>query len=190
MVKNIWFISDTHWSHGNIIRFSNRPYNDTWEMNQALTENWNKMVKPNDEIYHLGDFAFTSYQNIKTIISNLNGKKYFIHGNHDKDIIKHQEELISMPNGFQAIDPYREIKVGNQMICLFHYGCRVWNKAHYGSWMLYGHSHGTLPPYGRSVDVGVDAKFIHEEYRPTHFEEIQFFMEKQTSPSDPYSKAD
>ena len=89
-----------------------------------------------------------------------------------------------MPNGFISIEPYREIKVGEQMICLFHYGCRVWNKAHYGSWMLYGHSHGSLPPYGKSVDVGVDAKFIHNEYRPTHFEEIQLFMERQSYQGD------
>jgi len=184
VAKNIWFISDTHWSHGNIIKFSERPYQDVVEMNKALTDNWNEVVKPQDEVYHLGDFAFTSHQSIKNIVFSLNGRKHLVYGNHDKEILKKREEFLSMPNGFISIEPYREIKVGEQMICLFHYGCRVWNKAHYGSWMLYGHSHGSLPPYGKSVDVGVDAKFIHNEYRPTHFEEIQLFMERQSYQGD------
>ncbi|MCB0745233.1 MAG: hypothetical protein KDC67_15095, partial [Ignavibacteriae bacterium] len=69
----------------------------------------------------------------------------------------------------------KEISVNGQFICLYHYGCRVWNKSHHGSWHLYGHSHGSLPPMGKSVDVGVDAPYItgQAEYRPFSFEEIE-----------------
>jgi calcineurin-like phosphoesterase family protein len=56
---------------------------------------------------------------------------------------------------------------------------RVWNKSHHNSWHLYGHSHGSLPPHGKSVDVGVDCKEITSEYRPLSFKEIKKYMDKR-----------
>ena len=187
---NIYFWSDTHWCHKNAIRYCDRPYADVQEMNEALIENNNAIVKPNDIVYHLGDFAFCRGDVIKKILSRLNGEKHFIYGNHDKEILKNPSEFLNLPNGFKSIQSYKEINVGNQFICLFHYGQRVWNRSHYGSWMLYAHSHGSLPPYGKSVDVGVDAKFIHDEYRPTHFDEIKAFMDKQSKASADYHNGD
>ena len=62
-----------------------------------------------------------------------------------------------------------------------HYGMRTWNKAHHGAIHLYGHSHSTLPPYGKSVDVGVDCKEITPQYRPIHLDEILSYMSKRKS---------
>jgi len=78
----IWFTSDTHFYHKNIIKFTNRPWNTVEEMNNALINNWNEVVKPNDTVFHLGDFAFTSNGNWKKLINELNGKIYLILGNH------------------------------------------------------------------------------------------------------------
>ena len=69
-----------------------------------------------------------------------------------------------------------------QFIVMCHYGMRVWNKSHHGSWMLYGHSHDSMEheTWGRSMDVGVDSAYrILGEYRPFNLREIKNIMEKR-----------
>ncbi len=80
---NIWVTSDTHFGHANIIRYCDRPFKDTDEMDQVMIDNWNSVVKPEDKIYHLGDVYMGSQQNAATVLSKLNGKKRLVLGNHD-----------------------------------------------------------------------------------------------------------
>lgn len=54
----IWFTSDTHFGHANVLKFSERPWDDIDDMNYALIENINACVEPSDELYILGDFSF------------------------------------------------------------------------------------------------------------------------------------
>lgn len=175
-----WFTSDLHWHHKNIIKYSNRPFSSVEDMNEKMIAKWNDNVASNDIVYSLGDFAFGNYEQIWDIISHLNGKIHMITGNHDQTILKNRERLLSS-RLVEEITPYKEITLDGQFICLFHYGCRVWNKSHHGSWLLYGHTHDTLPPFGRSVDVGVDSTAIlgHAPYRPFSFDEIKQFMENR-----------
>lgn len=177
---NNWFTSDIHFYHNNIIKYSNRPFNDVNHMNDSLINNWNSVVGENDTVYSLGDFAFAKVGKILEILSQLKGNIHLINGNHDEEIIKNAKQLLD--SGYvKSISDYKEIRVDGQFICLFHYGSRVWNKSHRGSWQLYGHSHGTLPPYGKSVDVGVDAPFVtgKAEYRPLSFDEVSKFMKSR-----------
>lgn len=172
----IFFTSDTHFFHKNIIKYSNRPFTSVEEMNEALIKNWNKTVSPNDTIYHLGDFGFSNIQNLKEIINKLNGNKILILGNHDKNL----NSLIGKDK-FNQIFQYHEIVINGQTIVLNHYSQRTWNKAFHGSWHLFGHSHGNLPPLNKSVDVGVDSPYItgKPEYRPFSFQEISDFMNRE-----------
>jgi calcineurin-like phosphoesterase family protein len=176
---NTWFISDTHWGHTNIIKYSNRPFKDVNEMNEMMLIEWNKLVKPGDTVYHLGDMAFMPFPNLKNYLSRCNGNIHFILGNHDKAIIQNKAELLKHGK-ILSIQHYHELKVNGNMLVLFHYGMRVWNRSHHSSILLYGHSHGNLPPFGRSVDVGVDCKEITPEYRPIHLDEILAYMKKRT----------
>jgi len=179
-MSDIWFISDTHWGHANIIKYSNRPFKDVNEMNELMLNEWNALVKPNDTVYHNGDVAFMPYPKLKSYLWRLNGDIHLVLGNHDKDITKNRVDLLNQGK-IKTIVHYNELKLpGCPMICLFHYGQRVWNKSHHGSILLYGHSHGSLPPFGKSVDVGVDCKEITEEYRPIHLDEVIKYMEKRT----------
>lgn len=189
----IYFWSDTHFFHKNICKYSNRPFSSVEEMNEILIQNCNKIVKPNDEIYHLGDFAFASLEKIYDITKRLNGIKRLILGNHDQEIWKNYNALIGAPY-FSSIKHYDEINFNKQKIILFHYGMRVWSSSHHGSIQLHGHSHGSLPPYGKSVDIGVDAPFViprftymeatleqelkrrQEDYRPIHIDEVIEYM--------------
>lgn len=179
---NRWFISDTHFGHANIIKYSKRPFKDVDEMNEMMIQEWNKLVKPEDEVYHNGDFAFLPYDKFRTLHARLNGRIFLQLGNHDSMIIQHRADLLKQGK-IVSIENYRELKVaGAPMIVLFHYGQRVWNKSHHGSIHLYGHSHGSLPPFGKSVDAGVDCKEITHEYRPVHMDEVLKYMSNRDQP--------
>jgi len=147
-------------------------------MNEKMIAAWNTLVKPEDDIYHLGDFAFMKPGPLWSLLWRLQGKKHLILGNHDKYIIDNWDELLDR-GAFASIQYYRELKVAGKMLCLFHFGQRVWNKSHRGSIHLYGHSHGSLPPHGLSVDVGVDCKEITSDYRPIHLTEVLDYMSKR-----------
>lgn len=79
----LFFTSDTHFTHKNIIDFCNRPYGDVRTMNLALITNWNKVVPKDGIVFHAGDFALTSNIGlVKEIVDQLNGKIYLTLGNH------------------------------------------------------------------------------------------------------------
>ena len=82
--QGIWFTSDLHFGHQNIIKFCNRPWKTVEEMNEGLIANWNSVVKDDDIVFDLGDFAFAPNSKWKEILSRLNGIHYLILGNHAK----------------------------------------------------------------------------------------------------------
>ena len=88
-MTNIFFISDTHFGHANMLKFTNwdgtplRVFDSVEEMNEVMIENWNNMVKAGDKIYHLGDVSFRS-MTLDEIMPRLNGTKVLIKGNHDR----------------------------------------------------------------------------------------------------------
>lgn len=172
-----WFTADLHFRHKNIFEksYSDRPYFSVDQMDQDLILQWNKVIAPLDRVYIVGDFCFGRIETIINVARQLHGEKHIILGNHDKKIRKNKRQLLEM-GVFASISRGKEIVIGNQYIVLSHYAHRVWERSHRGSWMLHGHSHGTLPPHGKSVDVGIDAKFITEEYRPVSFHEVKEFM--------------
>ena len=157
-----WFTADTHFGHANIIKYCNRPFTSVEEMDEAMIERWNERVKPNDVVWHLGDFAFyKSYEKLEQIFNRLNGNKLLIHGNHDY----HNTQRLF----WLAQRQMDTILFGKQSIVLCHYGMRVWHRSHQGALHLYGHSHGTLPGDSQSLDVGVDCW----DFRPANIDEIR-----------------
>lgn len=82
-MPSIWFTSDTHFSHHNIIQYCNRPFKDTDEMNKVLIQNWNNVVMPDDIVWHLGDFALGDKTKIPEIVQKLHGNIRLVKGNHD-----------------------------------------------------------------------------------------------------------
>jgi len=80
----IYFTSDTHFGHTNIIKYCDRPFANVDEMNRVMTERWNSVVKPEDTVFHLGDVAMGPKHLIPSYMAGLNGKVILIAGNHDR----------------------------------------------------------------------------------------------------------
>lgn len=79
----IYFIADTHFNHENIIKYCNRPFKNSQEMNEYIIKKWNSVVKKEDTVYHLGDVGFGTTEMLKELVGKLNGKKILLRGNHD-----------------------------------------------------------------------------------------------------------
>jgi calcineurin-like phosphoesterase family protein len=184
----IWFQSDTHFTHANIIKYCNRPFTHVDEMDAHLISKINQYVKADDVLYHLGDFAFNRrsldvYYNIRKQIKCKT--IHFVFGNHDDTLEQKRDHLDKI---FASYPEYlKEITVNNQRIVCCHYALSVWNKSHKGAWNLYGHSHSEAEDYlhkafpnRRSMDVGVDNAYkLLGEYRPFSFDEIKAIMDKR-----------
>jgi calcineurin-like phosphoesterase family protein len=90
MVHDKWFISDTHFFHTNILKFTGedgkriRPWNSLEDMHEYMITKWNSVVKDNDYVYHLGDVTFQYHNGFNELMSRLKGQKRLIIGNHDK----------------------------------------------------------------------------------------------------------
>lgn len=187
-MSKIWFTSDTHFMHKNIAgpKVSSweegfRNFNDEIEMSKHIVKVFNQTIEENDILYHLGDWSFGGHENIKKFRDQLNCQEiHLIFGNHDQHIEPIDSPYRSLFASCQYVKEF-SLKVdskygivGKQKFFLSHYGHRVWNKSHHGSIHLYGHSHGTLPGLGRSMDVGVDTNNLY----PYHIDEIMDIMSK------------
>lgn len=181
----IYFTSDTHFWHSNVIKYSNRPFDNIEQMNDVLIKNWNSVVKPEDQIWHLGDFSFANQEKTKEIFSRLNGKINLVFGNHDQTLKKIAN--FKLYNYVESYQDYKELRVNNQLYVLMHYPLLSWNKGHYGSYHLHGHSHGTLNHLNTEtrLDVGVD----NFNYTPVSIEEVNNILkDKKFIPIDHHGK--
>ena len=79
----LFFTSDTHFNHTNILRYCNRPFKTVGQMNETIITNWNNVVGPDDVIFHLGDFCLGGAEEWNKILDRLNGRIYLVLGNHD-----------------------------------------------------------------------------------------------------------
>ena len=128
----LWFTSDNHFGHANINEFCRRPSRDCNEMDEMMIERWNATVCPQDEVWHLGDFAHRCGPNqLSTIFRSLNGRAiHLVRGSHDR------RSTLSLP--LTSIQHYAEIYVEGRMLVLFHYPIREWNRCRFGSVSLHG----------------------------------------------------
>lgn len=159
-------------------------------MSNEIVDQINKNVMPDDILFHLGDWSFGGIQNIWNFRKRLNVKSIFLSlGNHDNHIYKNRElpntsfnhsKKIQAKDLFVDVQHSYNIQVHDQKITLCHYSMRTWYWHNKGSWMLFGHSHNSLHPPGKTMDVGVDVAYrMFGEHRPFKFQEIQKIMSKK-----------
>jgi calcineurin-like phosphoesterase family protein len=194
----IYFTSDLHIFHTNIIKYCNRPYSSVEEMNEALVNNWNKVIDPEDTIYCLGDFSMAA-RPIETFTPRLMGKKYLVCGNHDFAHSYHkksrnkenQKKWISFyeTNGWIILPEQTTLDlkdIGTVNLCHHPYSFddsgseikfedkyKAWRPNDDGKVLLCGHIHEKwktkISPKGTlMINVGVDVF----DYTPVSEEEI------------------
>jgi len=154
-VMTDFFTADHHFLHKSVIlpHHCNRPFATIDEHDESLIAAWNAKVPVNKStVYHLGDmFWGGNYRKALGILNRLHGRICLIKGNHDR---LNKNNLVR--GKFEWIKDLHFYKNRGIEIVLGHYAMRVWHKKHWGAMHLYGHSHGKLPPWGKSFDVGVD----------------------------------
>lgn len=167
-MKDIWFTSDWHLGHRNIIKFCNRPFTDAHEMNEAIIENHNSLVHPGDHVYHHGDmFWKMGYDKVSYLMSRFNGLFHVIKGNHDNHRVLRRLQEDGL---IESIQDVIGKEVNGTYIWMSHYPHRSWNRAYHGSLHTYGHIHTkhNRCEHHNSIDVGVDGW----GYKPVHFDEM------------------
>lgn len=199
-LKQIFFTSDLHFGHANVIKFSNRPFKDLEHMTSQLIRNFNKTVPPDGLTYFVGDICFLGAEKNREIISQLNGTKVLIRGNHDRGIQS------SYDSGFDVVLNSATIFIGKQKVTISH--CPLPNTfrentenfkggktsenwhgenryldyivPNEGQFHLHGHIHSpnsgaSQRELGRQFDVGVDAN----NYRPVHISTIESWIQRR-----------
>lgn len=182
--QKIWFTSDLHFGHRNVIRFCNRPWEDVKQMGLGLIKNWNDTVGDDDIVFVLGDtFWFNDSRAIKKVLSQLNGKDiYIIPGNHDDFDAYHRvdDERIHLCADVVVVwiteknQPKREV-------WLSHYPMMTWPHRENGAIQLFGHIHSSpdryegvdqdLPLHWNQFDVGCD----YWGYKPVSLDKLLQF---------------
>ena len=160
MFRNIWFTSDLHLDHANIINICKRPFANVQAMNDTFINNFNSKVQDNDLVYMLGDIGMGRASRTLSFVKQLKGVKILVRGNHDhEDLFVYEKDVWY---DVVALEEIRINKVSNREIeklcelTLCHYPLSSWNKSHYGSINLHGHSHGFRSNTNQQLDVGVD----------------------------------
>ena len=180
-VDNVFFTSDTHFYHNNIIKYCNRPFKSVEDMNEIIIRNWNRVVGPDDYVFHLGDFCFAGSDKWKEIVSRLNGHIILIKGNHDH-ISKPMESL------FDHVSYQMSIEINKEKVYLNHYPFLTYAGPYKKTpvYQLFGHVHTKKDMTGKDkgrltllfntqYDVGVD----NNNYTPVSWEEVKLRIDEQ-----------
>lgn len=194
---NIFFTSDLHFYHANIIEYCSRPYSSVEHMNEMLVKNWNDTVSPDDIVYCLGDFSL-ALRPVELYTQRLNGHKKLIPGNHDwchpankkargdklQKWIEYYESF-----GWEVLPIQSQLDipgVANVNICHLPYKgdstdarYEDYRMADDGRWLICGHVHQHWQVKGRMINVGVDAPGW--SYRPVHIDEIKNLILKESA---------
>lgn len=166
-----YFIADTHFGHRIAHIAFSRPFRSITEMDNALVDNWNNSVLPDDDVYIAGDFALCNPEYAAEIISRLCGRKHLAVGNHDKDWLTPE-----LRDTFEEVAPFLECEVDGKEAVVCHYPMLEWPGSRHGAFLIYGHIHnanwgGTydlIRQVPNTLNAGVDINY----YCPASFKEL------------------
>lgn len=158
-MSKIWTWSDQHFFHKNIIRYSDRPFNDLDEMNQALVDNYKARVQPDDVCIWGGDVGFAPDEAINEILHQCPGYKILIIGNHDF----RRKKLRKLH--FDEIHVAYDYTLYDTQLVFTHY---PFDTVEYPIVNIHGHSHTFNSEHPLCINVSVE----QIDYVPITFEEL------------------
>ena len=165
----IFYISDLHFGHANIINLCNRPFSSVEDMDAAIIERWNAKVRAQDHVYLLGDVAFRNNTPVAEYVRQLKGHKHLIVGNHDASWMADTNPR----KLFESVDLMAEIEDGGQKLTLCHYPMFSWIPK---TLLVYGHIHNNkhdaywhvLSTYKKALNASVEVN----NYEPVTLAEL------------------
>ncbi len=180
-VSKVFFTSDSHFGHRNIINYCKRPFSSVEEMNETLISNWNNTVNDDSVIFHLGDICSGGSSTWNTILSRLRGHIHLILGNHCTKNYRN-----SYSQYFDSVQEQLTITIDKKTIILTHFPLLCYHGTwgtEQNCWNLHGHTHicknksaNTGKDFERmklafptQYDVGVDLN----NYIPISFDEVK-----------------
>lgn len=177
----IWFTSDLHLGHANVIKFDHRPFTDVREMADSIRDMWNRKVQPGEHVFILGDVIWGSQKTaLENFNKNFNGIKHIILGNHDKE---HDHNF----DCFETVDRLAKIVVTGpdgkrQGMTLCHYPMMSWDGSFRKEWNLFGHVHNNMKIEDyrfNQCNVGYpsDWGFIDNKFDLYSFEDVKAKIE-------------
>ena len=177
--EKVFFTSNTHFCHSRVIAYSDRPFADVAQMNEALVRNWNAVVPKDGIVFHLGDFCFGT----KKVLDQLNGQIHLILGNHDM-----RECRRDFMSRFASVQMERMIEVGDRRILLNHYPLLCYAQEKY-YWQLFGHIH-TNPRNNRILSTErmkllmprqYDVEVDNNNFTPVSFHQLEEIIRYQVT---------
>ena len=147
--EKMFFTTDTHFSHENIIKYCKRPFANITENDEEIIRRWNEKVPEDGIVFHLGDVAFGDPERVDNILERLNGTIYLVIGNHDWRRVVNNHKW-----RFEMMTQQINMKIGKRHIILNHYPMLAFSGAWRGedaTYQLFGHVHTS--PY---TDEGID----------------------------------
>ena len=173
----IYYISDTHFGHANIIRLCSRPFDSVEEMDRVIMENWNSRVSDDDDIYVLGDVMFRNTKPPEDYLSRLKGRKHLIIGNHDRSWMN----VCDASRYFETVDNLLYIVDEGRQVVLCHYPMMTWPHVT-KSCMVFGHIHNnTDAQYWPLIEMSeqmLNAGVEVNGYMPVTLEELTAYNAK------------
>lgn len=181
----LFFTSDTHMHHQNIMYYCNRNFSDMETMDKALIANWNSVVPKDGIVIHAGDFAMTSnVQHINELVSKLNGTIYLCLGNHDYRN-RYDRDVVKQIFGNRVYDVIEllvkdeEASGGEMGFFISHYPHLFWRR---GRFHLHGHVHSNplstnsekVPFHTMRYDIGTDNNNLF----PISYNELKILFTK------------
>lgn len=163
----IFFTADPHFGHKNILTLCSRKFNFIEEHDEALISAYNNTVSTSDHLYILGDLGFhKDIDNLRKILLKIKCRNlHIIKGNHDN---KQHLVKVKRRTCYADVKEMQTVRKGDKSIFCCHYPMREWAGFWRGHYSAYGHVHGTLQPYEKSMDVGVD----NIGFNPIEFDEL------------------
>ena len=190
--NKLWFMSDLHYNHENVIKFNRRPFENVKEMNWHIEQELITKVGPGDILFDMGDlFWKTDETTMKNVISLASPKEWYkILGNHDNYNVYRKSYIGTL---FTLLSDILEINVDhegrNYKLTLCHYPMISWNGKARGTLMIHGHCHGNIDNINtESTDLRVDVGFDGALAKKTgsfliSFEDILEYMKEKTGGS-------
>lgn len=149
----VFFISDLHLGHANIIKYEDRPFKNVTEMDVELRRRWNETIGEDDLVIFVGDLCF--YNNPKDILRDLHGRKVLIKGNHDRKI----KQATQFPIECKVIAVEDSVIVSTGIGEIFVHHDPDGIPCSWAGWSIYGHVHSHHPMmnlFGKRINVSAE----------------------------------